>query len=215
MTRHPGRDEHGRPIVAELGRAETPEEMSARRAEASERYRGSMAPLALLGAIMASLAIVAFLVLVVVRPDATPSYGSVDYAARTAEAAEQTGAPFAAPSVPGTWYANRAGFGDDPGVTSWEIGFVTGENRLLTLVQGVDANPGWTAGLVQGASPGAVRRIGGLDWTSYDRRDADDPGLVAFALVTESGRSTIVISGTADDPQFEILAEAVARQVER
>ena len=61
--------------------------------------------------------------------------------------------------------------------------------------------------------PRRAVRLGGLDWISYDRRDVDDPGNVEFALVTEIDGSTVVISGTADDTEFAILAEAIGKEV--
>ena len=50
---------------------------------------------------------------------------------------------------------------------------------------------------------------GNTDWAAYDRRDVDDPGNVAYALVTEFGRSTVVLSGTGTDAEFATLAESV------
>ena len=38
MSKSPTHDEQGRPIVAELGRAETPEETAARKAAATARH---------------------------------------------------------------------------------------------------------------------------------------------------------------------------------
>src|SRR5690606_28187846 len=67
--RDPRVDETGRPIVAELGRAETPQETAERKAAASATRRTNQTALNLFIAVLASLAIVAFLVMVVVRPD--------------------------------------------------------------------------------------------------------------------------------------------------
>ena len=71
----------------------------------------------------------------------------------------------------------------------------------------------WVAEQVVDAAAGPTVRLGGLDWISYDRRDVDDPGNVEFALVTEIDGSTVVISGTADDTEFAILAEAIGKEV--
>jgi hypothetical protein len=51
--------------------------------------------------------------------------------------------------------------------------------------------------------------IGEREWQVYDRRDADDPGNLAYILTTVSGDSTIVLGGTASAAEFEVLAAAV------
>ena len=60
-------------IVAELGRPETAEETAQRKAENSRKHRANQTALNLVGATVASLAIVAFLVIVVVRPAPAPT----------------------------------------------------------------------------------------------------------------------------------------------
>ena len=67
--RSTGVDEEGRPIVAELGRAETPGETAERKAAASATRRSGQTALNLFIAVLASLGVVAFVVVVVVRPD--------------------------------------------------------------------------------------------------------------------------------------------------
>jgi hypothetical protein len=215
VSRPPATDEAGRPIVAELGRAETPEETAERRAAARSARRSNQTALNLVVALVASLGIVALLVLVVVRPD--PPRNPVDYleAARAAQAA--TDETLAAPVLPDTWGANRAEFEQGPadGVDRWEVGFLTAGGDYIGLVQGIDANPSWVAeGVADARSTGTVR-IGGLEWTVYDRRTADDPGNLAYALVTTSETSTIILGGTASDDEFAVLADAVARSVTR
>jgi hypothetical protein len=209
-----GFDEAGRPIVAELGRAETPQETAERKATSSARRRSNQTALNLFIAVIASLAIVAFLVIVVVRPDRTPLYDPVDYLAAAEDAAGVVDEPIAAPALPEKWSANHAELrtGSD-GVTVWSVGFTTPAERYLAIVQGIDANASWVADQVRGARPGAIVEIAGLSWTSYDRRDASDPGNVAYALVTTSGDSTIVLAGTADDAEFEALATAIAKEL--
>ena len=98
-------------------------------------------------------------------------------------------------------------------VTAWTVGFTTPAQKYLAVIQGVDANPSWTADQVRDARAGAVITIGGVQWTSYDRRDSDDPGNVAYALVTEADGSTIVLAGTAGDEEFAALAAAVAKEL--
>ena len=76
-------------------------------------------------------------------------------------------------------------------------------------MQGVEANASWTADQVRSATASGTQSHGGLRWDAYDRRDVDDPGNVAFALVTTTSASTIVLGGTASDEEFAVLATAV------
>ena len=58
-----------RPIVAELGRPETPEETANRKAERSRLHRSNQTALNLVAALIVCLVVVLLIVLVVVRPD--------------------------------------------------------------------------------------------------------------------------------------------------
>ena len=209
-----GVDEAGRPIVAELGRAETPEETAARKAAASAKRRGSQTALNLFIAVLASLGIVAFLVMVVVRPDQGSLRAPVDYLAAAEAAGATVDEPIVAPAMPSDWHANHAELrtGSD-GVVSWNVGFTTPAEDYLAIVQGIDANSSWLAEQVRDARPADTVTIDGVTWTAYDRRDVTDPGNVAYALVTERGASTIVLVGTADDEEFAALAAAVAKEI--
>lgn len=218
MSRHVGRDEEGRPIVAELGRAETPLETAERKATARAERRGNQNALNLVIALVASFAIVAFLILVVVRPDAEPIHGDgVDYAAAAEAASADVGALLVAPELPEGWYANRAELVSTAadGVVRWELGVITAGARYLAVTQGLEANPSWVADRVRGAAPSGSIELGGVEWTAYDRRAADDPGNLEFALVAEFSESTLVLGGTADDAEFATLAEAVAEELSR
>lgn len=214
MSRLPSHDEQGRPIVAELGRAETPDEIAERKAAASRKHRVNQTALNLVLALGASLGIVLLLVLVVVRPDSAPR-ASIDYAQIGATAQGAVDEPLVIPVLPEGWGANRAELEAAPadGVPAWRIGFITPATQYIALDQGIDANPSWVADHVVKARSDATVQIGGLDWQVYDRRDVDDPGNVAYALVTESGASTVVLSGTATDAEFMILAESVAKEL--
>lgn len=218
MTKHPGIDENGRPIVAELGRAETPEETAARKAAATERHRGGgRSVLSLVVALVASFGLVAFLVLVVVRPDAGPAREPVDHLAIAELAQPGVAETLVAPELPAGWYANRARLVTTAadGVVRWELGLVTAEQEYLAITQGIEANPSWVADQVMSTAAGDTVRLGDLEWTSYDRRGVDDPGNLAFALVAVVDESTIVIGGTADEAEFATLAETVAAELTR
>ncbi|HWH96976.1 MAG TPA: DUF4245 domain-containing protein, partial [Pseudolysinimonas sp.] len=166
-------------------------------AERRAARRANQTTFNLVLALVASLGIVLFLVVVVVRPEMEPR--TVDYREIGAAAQSSVDEPLAVPELPEGWTANRAELVADPadGVTRWEIGFLTPAGEYIALVQGVDANASWLADQVHSARSDGTERIGGLSWDSYDRRDVDDPGNVEYALVTTSGASTIVLGGTA------------------
>lgn len=182
-------------------------------AERRAARRANQTTFNLIIALVASLGLVLLLVVVVVRPEVTRP--TVDFAQVGADAQGSVEEPLAIPDLPSTWAANRAQLVPDPadGVTRWEIGLLTPDGEYIELVQGVDANDSWVADRVRSARSEGTERLGGLRWDRYDRRDVEDAGNVEFALVTTSGASTIVLSGTATDAEFETVAIAVAESL--
>lgn len=214
MSRTPGTDDAGRPIVAELGRPETPDEMAARKAESSARRRSNQTTLNLVLALLASLGVVALIFLVVVRPQSVER-DPVDWVANARDAQSEFDVPLVAPSLPDGWSANRAEPGSvgADGIPTWQIGFLTPSGQYIGLVQGVDVNDSWISQQTAQAEAADRIPIEGTTWTSYDRRDVDDPGNVAYALVATFDRSTVVLGGTATDEEFATLAAAVSTEL--
>lgn len=203
----------GRPIVAELGRPETDDERAARIAENRRKRRANQSTKNLLLSIGASLLIVLFLIVVTVREDPTPE--SVDYRATAQQAEQGLGQPVVAPELPEGWYANRADLGSEGQVAEWYVGLITSDDRFIGLLQGFDANPTWLDdALRQPSREGESVEIGGAQWTLYDRREVDEIGNRAYALVTEAESSTIVLYGTASETEFAQLATAVAAELD-
>ncbi len=213
--RYPARDEQGRPIVAELGRAETPEETFARKAATSRAHREGKTWFALVGALLGTLGVVMFLVLVVVRPDQAVFREPVDYAAATQNAQAEYDNRLVVPDLGDEWTSNfaRSAKTTAAGVTAWEIGFVSPNTEFVQLTQAFDTDATWIANTVRDAEAGPVVDIGGIAWTTYDRRDVDDAGNVAYALVAELDDRTIVVSGTARDADLETVAAATAEEL--
>src|SRR5690554_7120105 len=202
-----------RPIVAELGRPETPEETAARKAETSRRYRSNQTALNLVAALVICLLVVLLTVLVVVRPDPAPRE-PIDFAAIADDAQPGVDEPLITPQLPDTWSANSARLETKAGVTSWYIGLITPDTEFIALRQGIDANETWLAGQLGFSQPEGAVTIAGTDWTLYDNRDArDDPGNLAYVMTTEHGDSTVILFGTATDGEFETLAESVSAEL--
>src|SRR5690554_1463160 len=112
---------HQQPIVAELGRPETPAETAARKAETSRLHRSNQTAINLVAALVVCLVVVLLIVLVVVRPDPEPRE-PLDYTAAAQEAQSSVSVPLISPELSSDWSANSAELETSSGVTSWYIG---------------------------------------------------------------------------------------------
>jgi len=203
-------------IVAELGRPETPDETFARKAENSRKHRANQTLFNLVVAIVASLGIVLFLVLVVVRPnDQTPV--AADYQTIAADAQTNASEPLLAPTLPDDWYANSARLGITSSVQTWYIGLITPTSpsaQFIALEQGIDANETWLSIVTDNALATGATTIDGIDWTIFDRRSSSNTGNYAYSMSAQIAGSTIVLHGTATDAEFELLAASLAAEAE-
>ena len=213
----PTHDEQGRPIVAELGRAETADEIADRKAAASAAHRSNQTVLNLVIALAASLLVVLVIVVVVVRPDQAGPPKSVDWVSVAKDAQQSVPTKLAVPRLPTTWSANRAELVDakssPDGIASWQIGFLTPSTQYIGLVQGIKADASWVSNQLQQKKPTGEAGFGGHRWQVYDHRSDDHPGNLAYALVTTAGDSTVVLAGTGSDAEFETLADEVAGEL--
>ena len=202
-------------VVAELGRPETPSETAARKAESSRIHRSSQTLRNLVVALVASLAIVLFTVLVVVRPDGAVRK-PIDYRAVASQSQPTVNETLAAPTLPAKWSANSATLetgADD--IQAWSVGFITPGQQFIGLVQGIDANGSWLSDEVKKARSTGTVSIDGTEWTVYNRRTASDPGNYAYSLSTVVGASTIVLHGGGSTAEFRTLAAAVTTELEK
>jgi hypothetical protein len=202
-----------RPIVAELGRPETPDETAARKAEASRLHRSNQTTLNLVAALVVSLLVVLLLVLVVVRPDPAPRE-AVDFKATAAEAQPTIDTPLLTPELPDGWSANAANLERKSAVTSWYIGLITPSTQFIGMRQGIDANETWLADQLEFSRPNGTAAIDGITWQLYDNRNArDDPGNLAYVMTTEHADSIVVLFGTAPDSEFQTVAASVSAEL--
>jgi len=214
----PTHDEQGRPIVAELGRAETPDEIADRKAAASAAHRNNQTVLNLVIALAASLLVVFVIVVVVVRPDRAGPPKSVDWVSVAKDAQHSVSTRLVVPRLPKTWSANRAELVDaasaSDGIASWQIGFLTPSTQYIGLVQGIKADATWVSSQLQQKKSTGDATFGGYRWQVYDHRTADHPGNLAYALVTTVGDSTVVLAGTGSDSEFATLATEISGELE-
>jgi hypothetical protein len=212
-----GTDADGRPIVAELGRPETPDEIADRKAASRLAHRSNQTTLNLVIALGASLLVVFLIVIVVVRPDQVGSPKTVDWTTVARDAQQSVSTPLIVPTLPTTWSANRAELVDaksaSDGIASWQIGFLTPTTQYIGLTQGIDANVSWVATQLANKASTGDENYGGVDWKVYDHRTADHPGNLAYALVATMGRSTVVLAGTGSDVEFATLATEIAGEL--
>ena len=200
-------------IVAELGRPETAEETAARKAENSRKHRANQTLRNLLWSLLASVALMLLIVIVVVRP-AQPPREPVDYTAAAAETQPGISETLATPVLPPGWNANSAELRrsrDD--ISTWYIGFITPTENFISINQGIGANPTWLLTVLDQNEATGTETIDDVEWTIYDNRDGDDPGNLAYAMVTTAGNSTFVLNGTADDNEFRTMAGSLVAEI--
>jgi hypothetical protein len=203
-------------VVAELGRPETPEETAVRKADDAVKRRQRQTVRNLVASLLASLAVVAVIVLIVPRSD-TPIERDVDVRAVAAQAQAGIEQELAVPELPDGWRSNDASLrqGEADGVRAWYAGYLTPSNEYAGMYQGLGANPTWTAELLANTIATGVVMIDGVEWTVYDNRDSDaDVGNARYGLVTEAGESTFVLLGTAAPEEFETLARAIVPAID-
>ena len=185
------------------------EEIAAIKAENSRAHRAAQTVRNLAWALVATLAVVLFLVFVVVRPDPAPA-PPIDYRDVASQAQGAVDVRLASPELPAGWSANEAELRTtSDGVQSWYIGFLTPSSQFIAFNQGIGANPSWVDDLLEGRAPTGSAQVVFQDWTEYDYRTAKDPGNVAYALVGDFTDSTLVLNGTANDEEFDTLATAI------
>jgi len=202
----PGKE---RPEVAGLGRPETPAEKNerVRAARAERKARQNMRNL--VWSLLASLGVVALLVIVVVRPD-----DSLRDAVQWEVVAEQ-----AAPGLPGEpvvprlselWESNRAEVRKEPGSeATWSIGFLGPEQSYVFVDQGFGADDLWVIRRTENSRSTGVVQLGWdssfeVEWEEYDRQQTDPGGNRAYVVVTAWEDSIIVVGGTTEQAVREV-----------
>jgi hypothetical protein len=197
-------------IVAELGRPETPEETAARKAENSRAHRANQTTRNLILALLASLAIVLFTVLVVVRPS-TDLVAPVSYKTVAEQAQKNVTETLASPKLPTGWRSNDAELKSDSGKTvTWYIGLITPKQQFIALEQGIHTSNTWFGSLLGKAQSTGHVTIDGVRWTVYDQRDASGVGNFPYSLAATISGSHLVLHGSASNAEFRVLATAVA-----
>src|SRR4051794_11284907 len=150
-------------VVAELGRPETPEETAARKAENSANHRNRQTVNNLVYSLIATVALVAVIVLVVPRGNPTSSAPAVDYTAVASQGQGSEPDRLLVPALPSDWKSNNAELRTSAAdkVDSWYIGLLTPKGQFVGITQGFDANDSWVAEQVNKSMIKGTRTIDG------------------------------------------------------
>lgn len=144
------------------------------------------------------------------RPDNQTYRPEVDLAQTASEASREAGYDVVAPDLQEPWHANFARWnaGSTDGVPYWETGFVTPGGGFITVTQAAEANPTWIAQRTDSAPVSGEVEAGGASWETRVSRASDDEETVT-SYVGRLEDTTVILSGTADDADFEDMSRAV------
>lgn len=204
-----------RPIVAELGRPETDEEIRTRKKENSRLHRQRQTVNNLVLSLLASLGLVLIIVLIVPRGVGDFEKRSVDVVTLAEEASNSAGITLAAPDMADDWLAKQALLRSSrtDNVTHWFIAYTTPDNNFASVMQAFTselepANETWVAEHLERKLATGMESLAGHEWTQYDHgSDNKDETNVTFAISTELDQSMLIISGTASPEEIRLLAE--------
>ncbi|GAA1958449.1 DUF4245 family protein [Microbacterium deminutum] len=199
-------------VVAELGRPETPQETADRKAASSEAYRASKTTRNLVAALLATLGVVAVIVLGVPR-GTPPAREPINVAAIAHEVQQAEGRTVIVPAAPDDWVVNSAAVEGDS-TPAWTVVYAPSEG-FLRIAQAFDADDAWPARVLGGAGTDGTVTIGGVKWDRYVIADPSKAGNVSGALGVHAGPDIVLIYGSAGEKTLERAAAAVSAQVVR
>ena len=202
------------PVVAELGRPETPGETAARKAASSKAYRSSMTFRNLIVALLVSLAVVAVIVFAV--PRGTPvEPDPIDVAAIAQNVRSSVDGPVLEPELGKEWRVNAAEL--EGGATLvWNITIAPSseeERGFVRIAQAFGADVSWAPQKLGGVAPTDTVEAGGLTWDAFRLSDASANANISYALGTQAGDDYVLLYGSLSSEDTAALAESLAPQV--
>lgn len=202
------------PIVAELGRPETPEETAARKAEFSKSYRASQNFRNLIAALLITLAVVAVVIFAVPRGERA-SEPTIDVPAIAQDVESSMGSPAIVPDLDDFWRVNAAKLQGGATVV-WNITVAPAaedERGFIRIAQAFDDDSSWAPQMLSGTAAVDTTRIGGLEWDVYALR-GDSEDNVSYAIGTQAGSDYILLYGSRSADSTAELAESLIPQIE-
>ncbi|MDQ4213945.1 DUF4245 family protein [Microbacterium sp. ASV81] len=204
------------PIVAELGRPETPEETADRKAASSAAYRSSQTFRALIAALIATVGVVLIIVLLVPRGDFTGTNG-VDLASAAKNTQTAMNRPVLLPVLPSNWRVNKAQLVDGkPAV--WDITAApesADARGYAHIAQAFDADANWALTPLKGTAPKGTVSIGGRTWDQYTMTNPDASGNITDALGAQVGKDYILVYGALGKAQTAELVAKISPQIDQ
>lgn len=202
------------PIVAELGRPETPEETAARKAASSKAYRSSQTMRSLVAALLATLAVVAVIIFAVPRGEPTATE-DIDVAGIAANVESTMDSPVLVPELGTFWRVNAAGL-ESGATVVWDVTLAPAaddERGFIRLAQAFDADAGWAPQRLNGIAPTDTVSIGGLDWDVYAPGSAGANQNVTYAIGVQAGDDYVLLYGSRSAASTADLAETLVPQI--
>jgi hypothetical protein len=202
------------PIVAELGRPETPEETAARKAASSKAYRSSQTMRSLIAALLVTVAVVAVIIFAVPRGEPTNAK-TIDLAGIAADVESTMGSPVIVPELGDFWRVNAAGLTSGATVV-WDVTLAPAdedERGYIRLAQAFDADSSWAPQRLNGIAPTDTVRIDGLDWDVYQPGGAGAEQNITYAIGTQAGDDYLLLYGARSAASTAELAESLVPQI--
>jgi len=202
------------PIVAELGRPETPEETAARKAASSKAYRSSQTVRSLVAALIATLAIVLVIVFAVPRGEPA-SAPTVDMVGIAGDVESTMDSPVIVPDLGDFWRVNAAELTSGATVV-WDVTLAPSaedERGFIRLAQAFDADSSWAPQRLNGTAPTDTTSIGGLEWDVFELGDAGAKQNITHAIGTQAGDDYLLLYGSRSADSTAELAESLVPQI--
>lgn len=202
------------PIVAELGRPETPEETAARKAASSKAYRSSQTMRSLIAALLVTVAVVAVIIFAVPRGEPTNAK-KIDLVGIAANVESTMDSPVIVPDLGDFWRVNAAGLTSGATVV-WDVTLAPAdedERGYIRLAQAFDADSGWAPQRLNGIAPTDTVRIDGLDWDVYQPGGAGAEQNITYAIGTQAGDDYVLLYGARSAASTADLAESLVPQI--
>lgn len=201
------------PIVAELGRPETPEETADRKAAATKAYRSSQTIRSLLAAILVTLGMVLIIVLMVPRGERVAA-PEIDVPAIAKNVESSTGSAAIVPELGDFWRVNKAELeGGSPAV--WDITLAPAaesESGFIRVAQAFDADVSWAPQRLNGIAAKDTIRIDGLTWDVFPIGDRGQAN-ITYAIGTQAGPDYVLLYGSRSADSTAELAQSLTAQI--
>jgi hypothetical protein len=202
------------PIVAELGRPETPEETAARKAASSKAYRSSQTVRSLVAALIVTLAIVMVIVFAVPRGEPA-SAPTVDMVGIASDVESTVDSQVIVPDLGDFWRVNVANLttGAPP---VWDLTLAPSaedERGFIKIAQAFDSDSSWAPQRLNGTAPTDTTSIGGLEWDVYELGDAGAKQNITHAIGTQAGDDYLLLYGSRSADSTAELAESLVPQI--